>query len=358
MQNGEKLRELKDEAYWTYKVMSVSYHPEGHQLASGGDDGKVRLWDVETGRILKLYYYASTVMSLAWNRIGDQLVAGLLDGVLEMRRKTTQGRLDLQWSHRSSSAFFFHSATITGARGLLPQNRNLFRQHGAKERPDQGQDSDKQNDNQEINDLLQQRDFSHIPVTKIYSVADDSLLLSPQFGVVSMMRIPRGNKSNSSEHAFIMIEGMDCKGQCLILRYDLCVDKGSWKIPNAHGKVEVRSKIKISPKDYKSDFKGECFYIENADFCAESWRINQETFLQLYERLQSQLNQKIPYNVLGDVSIFAQSSKASKFEDFASENCYTWARKQLVAVLGESEVRQKLPIRYCDYIATVPSAHL
>ncbi|GBF97452.1 hypothetical protein Rsub_10375 [Raphidocelis subcapitata] len=48
------------------KVRCVAPHPAGQWLATGGDDGTVRLWEVTTGRCGRSWELGGPVMSLAW----------------------------------------------------------------------------------------------------------------------------------------------------------------------------------------------------------------------------------------------------------------------------------------------------
>ena len=47
------LRELKTFRGHSHGVWTVAYAPDGQTLASGGVDRYVRLWDIETGRLLR-----------------------------------------------------------------------------------------------------------------------------------------------------------------------------------------------------------------------------------------------------------------------------------------------------------------
>lgn len=66
-------------------VISFSWHPNGNFLASGGEDGTVRIWDVGTGQAIEVIQTSTeTVYSVAWSPDGSQLAYGGEDGVLHI----------------------------------------------------------------------------------------------------------------------------------------------------------------------------------------------------------------------------------------------------------------------------------
>jgi len=77
---GEPVRVLRSHAGW---VSALAWSPDGKLLASGGDDGAVRLWDSATGKELRvLRGPAHAVTALAFSPDGKRLVAGHWDGTL------------------------------------------------------------------------------------------------------------------------------------------------------------------------------------------------------------------------------------------------------------------------------------
>lgn len=52
-------------------VMSISTEPSGQWIASGSSDGTVRVWEVETGRCIKIWEIGEAVRHVAWNPLPD-----------------------------------------------------------------------------------------------------------------------------------------------------------------------------------------------------------------------------------------------------------------------------------------------
>ncbi|CAD5320946.1 unnamed protein product [Arabidopsis thaliana] len=66
------LRPYPNSCYLEYKghtgaVTSISTDSSGEWIASGSTDGSVRMWEVETGRCLKVWQFDEAIMCVAWN---------------------------------------------------------------------------------------------------------------------------------------------------------------------------------------------------------------------------------------------------------------------------------------------------
>jgi hypothetical protein len=67
------------------EVRAVAYRPDGQQLASGADDGTLRLWEVGSGKLLgMLRGHTSTVLSLSWYADGQRIASASEDGTIRI----------------------------------------------------------------------------------------------------------------------------------------------------------------------------------------------------------------------------------------------------------------------------------
>jgi WD40 repeat protein len=57
------------------QVKAVAYRPDGKLLATGGDDGTIRLWDPASGALLRMLVSSHPVESLSWSKDGAVLAA-------------------------------------------------------------------------------------------------------------------------------------------------------------------------------------------------------------------------------------------------------------------------------------------
>jgi WD40 repeat protein len=60
-------------------VNTIALSPDGKKVASGSDDGAVRLWDVDIGKVIaKWTRHMGRVWCVCWSRDGGRVVSGAL----------------------------------------------------------------------------------------------------------------------------------------------------------------------------------------------------------------------------------------------------------------------------------------
>jgi WD40 repeat protein len=65
--------------------MSVAYSPDGQRIASGADDGTVKIWNAETGALISaLSGHIDSVVSVAFSPDGRRLVSGSFDTTVKI----------------------------------------------------------------------------------------------------------------------------------------------------------------------------------------------------------------------------------------------------------------------------------
>jgi len=98
--NSETLRSIalspNSETLW-----SIALSPNSKTVASGSRDGKVRLWDVETKKVVARWTgHTNLVSSLCWSVDGERVVSGSWDGTVRVwdvkSRKTVLGPIKSQ----------------------------------------------------------------------------------------------------------------------------------------------------------------------------------------------------------------------------------------------------------------------
>lgn len=93
-------------------VTSLAFSPNGKLLAVGGEESKVRIFDLAAGtQICELKNHTATVMSLAWSKTGHQIASGSRDGLLRLwninKLRTTPISSPLSYEENSPTFRYF-----------------------------------------------------------------------------------------------------------------------------------------------------------------------------------------------------------------------------------------------------------
>jgi WD40 repeat protein len=79
--NGQQVAELKGHQG---SVLSVSFSPDGKQLATAGSDGTARVWNLTGQQVAELKGHQGSVLSVSFSPDGKQLATAGIDGIVRL----------------------------------------------------------------------------------------------------------------------------------------------------------------------------------------------------------------------------------------------------------------------------------
>ncbi len=94
--SGKELRVLKGH---TDNVNSVAWDSQGERLASGGNDKTVRVWEAFSGKELHALQGLSSVSSVAWDSKGERLASGSDDNTVRVWEASSGKELHMLQGH-------------------------------------------------------------------------------------------------------------------------------------------------------------------------------------------------------------------------------------------------------------------
>jgi WD40 repeat protein len=74
--------EWEDEDFGVETIAALS--PDGKKIASGSWDGAVKLWNVDTGKVIKTWKGHTDMNSVSWSPDGERVVSGSQDGTFRV----------------------------------------------------------------------------------------------------------------------------------------------------------------------------------------------------------------------------------------------------------------------------------
>ncbi|NOT57750.1 MAG: WD40 repeat domain-containing protein [Deltaproteobacteria bacterium] len=82
---------------------SVAWSPDGNFVATGGNDGSIRIWDTKSGQEVRMLVgHRNAVRSVAWSPDGRWLASGSADNTVKMWEAQSGQELRMLVSHRNA----------------------------------------------------------------------------------------------------------------------------------------------------------------------------------------------------------------------------------------------------------------
>jgi len=333
---GRCQKVLKGHTEWVY---SICYRPDGSQLASGSGDNTIRLWDTRTGQCLVIISCNSTVTSLSWQPADIHtspeayfLTAGCWDGTLKTWQiKSINNHINYQLvaSYPTVYELLSYDLELQGVIGLKGSYYQLLQQRGGNTVKGQPSKADPQQ-------VIQQRNQQKYVPSGTITVKGGSgvFTITPQHWLISLVReksdrLQASPQGSTDGHAYIILQGLDEQHYTIVKEFHLYLNTQKFTLFNALGtgviKIHDSSPWMLKEKQER--------------LIAQQWMISCTAANALIERIEQQQKSKAPsYSVSGK----------------GGHNCLSWCVKQL----EDADIPINSQPTWRSFICAVPSDYL
>jgi len=126
-QIGDEWRDEGDEA----KVITMALSPNGKTLASGSSEGTVRVWDIETRKVIAKWEVHTMTMMVCWSPDGERVASGSDDGTVWVwdieSREPVRGLNPIKTGSREVYALSYSpEATMIATGGFLKNGIEIW----------------------------------------------------------------------------------------------------------------------------------------------------------------------------------------------------------------------------------------
>jgi len=347
-------------------VSSVALSPNKQWLAVIDDKIILSLWNTSTQKqVYRIDSFQEAINKVAFSSDNNfiQLTTSRGEMILKLEKQPSKEVLYrlYVYTYRGKLSLDCGGMNSQDTYGLSEQNKRLLVQKNAVGKPDCQSETIV---NAKFNQVATTRFYTTLAANFTFvkaiiegpdarSILDKSLQLDYNNWVVGLLR-----KSNHkhSEHAFLLLEGMDAFGRFLYVRMHIATKDGEQKYENGYAGVRIEQHAELKLENRVAVLAKKLGDV--SDMVGHAWPVSRQQARQLVQAVitekekSTNINGKlfegvIPYSLAGEDSIFSLSG----------HNCYSWARSHLLQ-LNKPIIKKDLPIKWTDYFAADPRIHL
>ena len=347
-------------------VSSLALSPNKQWLAVVDDENILSLWNTSTQKqVCRIDSFQESINQVAFSSDNNfiQLTTSRGEMILKIEKQPSEEMITRLYiyTYKGKLSLDCTGMNIQDTYGLSDHNNRLLIQKNAVGKPHTKSEAIA---NATFNQVATTRSYTALTANFTFikpiidhpdakSIIDKHLPLDYNNWVVALLR-----KSNHkhSEHAFLLLEGMDAFGRALYVRLHIATQHGNQKSEEGYGWVRIEQHAELKLENREAVLTAKLGDVSN--MVGHAWSVSRQQARQLVQAVITEkeritqvkgkpIEGVIPYSLTGEDSIFSASG----------HNCYSWARSHLLQ-LNNPRIKKDLPIKWTDYFAADPRIHL